>query len=212
MKNIHHHIIEQVPPDYYQSGIKKNFLQRIWHTNKLREVLKEIKNIGLLKKVLDVGCASGWFISEISKKYPKANYYGIDIYDKGINFARKNYPRIKFRVADAHRIPYQSNFFDLVVCTEVLEHVDVPKAVLLEIKRVLRKNGIAIIELDSGSWLFSLVWFLWRKGKGNVWKEAHLHSFNPQKLERVSLECGFKIINRKEFNFGMAMIFTLQKQ
>lgn len=213
MKNLSHkHVIEQVPPDYYQKGIKENFFQRTWHTNKLREVLGEIKNLDSFRNILDVGCASGWFLSEISKKYPKASYYGIDIYDKGIGFAKKKYPKFEFRVADAHKIPYKNNFFDLIVCTEVLEHVDDPRAVLLEIKRVLRRGGMALIELDSGSWLFSVIWFLWRKGKGNVWNEAHVHSFNTKKLERMSLDCGFKILKKKRFNLGMAMVFALQKK
>lgn len=213
MKNIkHNHIIEQVPPDYYQTGVKKNMLQRIWHINKLIEVLKETKNFKTLSNVLDVGCASGWFVSEISKRYPEANYYGIDIYDKGIKYANKMYPHIKFSLADAHQIPYKNNLFDLVICTEVLEHVDDPKAVLLEIKRVLKKGGKAIIELDSGSPLFSIVWFLWRKSKGSVWDEAHVHSFNSKKLEKMSLDCGFKILKKRKFNLGMAMIFTLEKK
>ena len=164
------------------------------------------------KKVLDVGCASGWFLSEVSKKYPSARYFGIDIYDKGISYAKKKHPFIEFKVADAHKIPYSENFFDLVLCTEVLEHLREPKTALFEIKRVLKKNGTAIIELDTGGLLFSTVWFFWSKSRGNVWREAHLHSFNPEKLEKTILECGFVIVNMKEFNLGMAMVFTLKKK
>lgn len=209
----HKHIIEQVPPNYYQKGIKENFLQRFWHGKKLNEVAKAVKESKSKnrEKILDVGSASGWFISEISKKFPESKCFGIDIYDKGISYAKKKYPQIEFKVADAHSIPYKDNFFNVVICTEVLEHVDDPWQVVMEIKRVLKRNGVAIIELDSGSWLFSIVWYLWRKSKGRIWNESHLHSFNVKKLDKLINSCGFKIIRKKKFNFGMAMIFLVSK-
>lgn len=208
----HKHIIKQVPPDYYQLGIKGNLLQKFWHTKKLNEVLKAIENTENPKKILDVGCASGWFISEIQKRYPRTLCYGIDIYDDAIKYARKRYPKIKFNIADAHKIPYKDETFDIVVCTEVLEHVDDPGKVLTEIKRVLKRNSTAIIELDSGSWLFSVVWFIWRKFKGRIWNDSHLHSFNVKKLENLINQCGFRVSKKKKFDFDMAMIFYCLKE
>lgn len=206
----HSHVIEQVPPDYYQKGVKKNFLQKKWHTGKLNAVISEITVSP--KKILDVGCASGWFLSQLQNEYKNAECYGVDIYDQGIAYGKKKYPKMKFTVSDAHKLPYSAGTFDLVVCTEVLEHVDDPVKVLTEIKRVLKKDGKAIIELDSGSILFSTVWFLWKLSKGGVWNHAHLHSFNVQKLERMLKKVGFKIDSKRRFNYGMAMIFSAIKK
>lgn len=204
-----HHIIEQVPPNYYQKGIEENILQKIWHTRKLEVVLSEIDFYP--SNILDVGCASGWFLFQISKKFKKAKCTGIDVYRESIKFGKKKYPRIRFKVADAHKIPYKSGSFELVVCTEVLEHIDKPEIALKEIRRVLKKTGIAIIELDSGSWLFSVVWYLWRLGRGAVWKDSHLHSFNINKLEKMLRKTGFVIKKSKKFNIGMAMVFVVEK-
>ena len=121
------------------------------------------------------------------------------------------YPAIQFRIGDAHRLPFKTNTFDLVVCTEVLEHVDDPKTVLLEIHRVLRKNSRAVIELDSGSLLFSIAWYLWRKWKGKVWNDSHLHTFTVQKLDRLLQDSNLVIFKKKRFNFGMAMVFLVEK-
>lgn len=205
----HAHIIEQVPPDYYQKGIEKNSLQKMWHTNKLNSIL-ELFDFSP-KTILDVGCASGWFLSKLLEKFPDSKCYGIDLYDKAITYGKKQYPAIRFKIADAHDLPFEDKKFDLVVCTEVLEHVDNPKGVLLEIKRVLKNQGLAIVELDSGSFLFSLVWFLWRKLHGRVWNHAHLHSFNSKRLEAMIRLCGFTIITKKKFNFDMAMAFVITK-
>jgi ubiquinone/menaquinone biosynthesis C-methylase UbiE len=210
MKMEHRHIIEQVPTDYYQKGIESNILQRIWHMNKLR-VVTELIPIEP-KKILDVGCASGWFLSELLKIFPKAEGFGIDIYGKAIAYGKKSYPSITFASADAHKIPFRSKMFDLVICTEVLEHVDDPKSVLLEIKRVLKKDGFAIVELDSGSLLFSIVWFIWKKFQGSVWSHAHLHSFTSKELEKIVLGSSFQIVKTKKFNMGMAIVFLLQNE
>lgn len=205
----HTHVIEQVPPDYYQKGVKKNLLQKKWHTGKLNAVMSEI---GIPpKKILDVGCASGWFLSQLQNEYNNAKCYGVDIYDLGISYGKKKYPKMNFVVSDAHNLPFKAGTFDLVICTEVLEHVDDPIKVLAEIKRVLKKDGQAIIELDSGSILFSTVWFLWKLSKGGVWNHAHLHSFNVQKLEKMIKKVGFKINSKRRFNLGMAMIFSAIK-
>ncbi|MCL5795702.1 MAG: class I SAM-dependent methyltransferase, partial [Patescibacteria group bacterium] len=85
----------KVPIDYYQDGVKNNFFQKIWHKSKIstaKEIIKDLQ----FKNCLDVGCASGFMVSEIAKSFPKANYFGIDVYDKAVIAARKNYPQIKF--------------------------------------------------------------------------------------------------------------------
>src|SRR3989344_3149249 len=96
-------ILSQVPPDYYQRGIKDNFFQRIWHKGKLEAVSDLIE--GEPESILDVGCASGWFLFELSKKYPNAKCTGIDKYKKGIEYGQKKYKKIKLIFGDAHEIP-----------------------------------------------------------------------------------------------------------
>lgn len=212
MLKIQRDVINQVPPDYYQKGVKSNFFQRLWHTRKLQQVISCIHNTYLEPRtILDVGCASGWFVYQISKQFPEASCYGVDIYKNGIIYGRKKYPRLKLKMGNAEKLFYKSNFFDVVICTEVLEHVENPEKVLREIKRVLKKRGTAIIELDSGSILFSISWYIWRKFTGKVWNDAHLHSFTVDKLERIIRKSGFSISNKKRFNVGMAMIFTIRK-
>lgn len=205
----HKEIIEQVPPDYYQKGVRKNFLQRKWHTGKLNAVLSEVDFKP--RRILDIGCASGWFLSRLASKYPQAECYGIDMYGAAIKYGQKKYPKLKLKTSDAHKIPYKDNMFDLIVCTEVLEHVEDPKKVLDEMKRLLTKDGKAIIELDSGSILFSVVWYLWRLGQGNVWNHSHLHSFNVKKLSSLIKKTGLETISKKRFNAGMAMVFSVKK-
>lgn len=200
----------QVPVTYYQQGTKNNFLQRLWHTHKInlaKKIIKEVK----FQNCLDVGCASGFMISEIFKVFPHAKYFGIDTYDKAIEYAKKAYPNIKFKVASASNLPFKSNHFDLILFYETIEHVEDPKECLIEIKRVLKKDGILILTMDSGSLLFRLVWFIWENTRGKIWRGAHLHPFPHQQLEQIIEDAGFKIKN-KIFSFlGMEVTFVLNK-
>src|SRR3989338_7985844 len=88
-------IWHQVPADYYQKGVETNFLQRKWHMGKLQAIHGLFKEY-TPKKILDVGSASGWFLSEIKKHYPDASCVGVDVYGPAIEFAKKTYPNISF--------------------------------------------------------------------------------------------------------------------
>ncbi len=203
-------IWSQVPVTYYQQGTKNNFLQRLWHTHKIKFAKQVIKKIQF-QNCLDVGCASGFMVSEISKTFPHAKYFGIDIYDKAIEYARKMYPNINFENASASKIPFRSNYFDLILFYETIEHVENPVQCLLEIKRILKKDGTLILTMDSGSFLFRIVWFIWENSKGKVWKKAHLHPFHHKELEEIIMESGFKIKSKTLSFLGMEVTFVLNK-
>ena len=197
----------QVPPDYYDQGIKKNLLQKLWHSQKLNQVTSLLPKEA--KRVLDVGCSSAILTAEVAKNLKKSKITGIDSYKKAIEFAKSKYPHLELLVADAHKLPFKDNTFDLVICTETLEHVTDPKKCLLEMKRVLKKNGRAIISMDSGSLTFRIIWYFWTKTKGRVWESAHLHEFNARVLEDLIKEAGFKITKKVYSHLGMAVTFLV---
>lgn len=197
----------QVPADYYDQGIQKNLLQKLWHTKKLAQITSLLPKRA--KRVLDVGCSSAVLTAEVAKYLKNSQVTGIDSYRKAIEFAKTKYPHLELLVADAHKLPFKSHVFDLVICTETLEHVADPKRSLLEMRRVLVKNGQAIISMDSGSPLFRIIWYFWTKTKGRVWENAHLHEFNARILENLIKVAGFKITKKVYSHLGMAVTFLV---
>lgn len=199
----------KVPPDFY-SQVDKNPLQSLWHGNKLKCIKQSIYKKP--KNVLDAGCADGSFLDKMTKFYPEAEFYGIDCYFKAIKYGKNKYPHLKLKVADVHKLPFKDKFFDLIILAETLEHVVDPIRAMKELKRILKDDGIILVELDSGSILFKLLWFFWTNFlKGKVWKDSHLHHFNVERLEALFKKCRLKIVTKKFFNLGMAFCFTLKK-
>lgn len=202
-------IWQQVPPDYYEEGILKNPFQKIWHTLKWITIKKMI--VGNTKSILDIGCASGWMTAKIAETLYWIPVTGVDVSPEMINYAEIKHPGINFICADAHKLPFGNETFDLIICTEVLEHVSDPLRVLLEIRRCLCPKGKVIISMDSGNLLFKIIWFLWTKTKGKVWKNAHLHEFNREKLQKLFKKTNFKVDKLQISHFGMALTFKLSK-
>lgn len=203
-------IWNQVPPDYYEKGVKENILQRIWHTKKLSmftSITTDIK----CSNILDVGCASGTFTNNISNVFPKAKMTGIDVYSSAIEYGKKKYPHINFMLADAHNIPFKDKTFDLVICYETIEHLIRPIEALKEIRRVLKNKGIALIAMDTGSLVFQVVWWFWERTKGKVWQGAHIHPYKHNELEVIIKEAGFKIRSKHFSHLGMEVSFVVEK-
>lgn len=81
--------------------------------------------------VLDAGAGEGMY----QHLFANMQYFSIDLCK-----VSKAYGRIS-AISDLSKIPFQSNSFDAVICTQVLEHVNDPAAVLNELNRVLNPNG-----------------------------------------------------------------------
>ena len=204
---------DQSPPDYYENGVASNLLQRFWHCRRRWEVLALIppRKAGL--KYLDIGCHGGWLTDLVIKKLRPRKAYGLDISQKVIAHCCRKLPGHHFQAGKATRLPYRKNFFDLITCLEVLEHLENPRKAILEMKRCLKKRGELIILIPTESWLFRLIWFFWTKfGPGKVWRQAHLNQITPGQLETMLKNNGFTIIKKKNFHLGMLRIIKVRRE
>ena len=102
-------------------------------------LVKEIKP----KKILDIGCGTGW----LSKMLSSNGYHtvGIDISDWLIKNARKSHSeKSQFIVGDGMNLPFRDGIFDLIIGIGVLHHLN-PDQALAECCRVSSKNGILLL-------------------------------------------------------------------
>ena len=94
------------------------------------------------ENVLDIGCGEGILLHHIQDHLVGKNVLAIDIDPIEIETAQKNIPFVKLGVASVYDLPFSDSEFDLVICCEVLEHLQNPDHALQEIWRVTTKYCI----------------------------------------------------------------------
>jgi len=121
-------------------------------TERKRIIINSASQIeGNLEKILDVGVGSGVIFSKILEMKQQAQGYGIDVSEKCVTYTKKvsQYFGIENRthlsVQDIRRTAFKEEIFDIIVASEIIEHVPDPLNALCEIYRILKVGGHLII-------------------------------------------------------------------
>lgn len=102
-----------------------------------------------LSRILDIGCGQGHITQAMYQTFNSSEFTGCDYSVSAIEYAYTHFPAIDFSVCDAYDLPYADEYFDVVVCNNLWEHVPDPLCLSSEIKRVLKLNGYLIISTPN---------------------------------------------------------------
>ena len=116
------------------------------HELKIQKIIQLID--GSPKKILDLGCADGWFGKLLKDKF-NAKVYGTDIGEKMLKIAENRGLIIKKFDLSVNKWPYESDFFDLIIAGDIIEHIYDTENFVSECKRVLKTNGQLIISTPN---------------------------------------------------------------
>lgn len=95
--------------------------------------------------VVDLGCGTGYFCSELKSRYRSARYLGLDIASGMVDYARsRNGADSDWVVADAEALPLGSESVDLVFSSLALQWCYRPEHIFAELARVLRSGGLCV--------------------------------------------------------------------
>jgi ubiquinone/menaquinone biosynthesis C-methylase UbiE len=97
---------------------------------------------------LDAGCGDGRFLAALDAELPE-RVAGVDIAATIVETARARMPRADLRQANIEALPFADGEFDLVLCSQVIEHVLDAPAAIRELRRVLRPGGRLVISTDN---------------------------------------------------------------
>ena len=99
------------------------------------------------KTVLDVACGAGFGLTMLSEA--GANPIGVD-YDAGsLSDIHRAQPRVGLTRADATQLPFNDGAFDVIATFETIEHVGDARAMVLELRRVLRRGGRLVLSTPN---------------------------------------------------------------
>ncbi len=131
-----------------------------YHFEKLHHLLRLIPfDSSRGRRVLEIGCGAGVDLARFAKG--GAVVTGVDVSASAIGLARANFSQQgltgEFHVANAERLPFPDNAFDLVYAHGVVQYTANPGRLVDECRRVLKPGGEAIVQVyNRVSWLNAL--------------------------------------------------------
>ncbi|MFA4833290.1 MAG: class I SAM-dependent methyltransferase [Patescibacteria group bacterium] len=142
--------------------------------------------------LLDIGCGPGVFSKILARQGFRV--YGVDFSPEVIKVAERKSENldINYQVASIYNLPFKDNYFDKIICLGVFQTVENSETAILEIRRVLKEDGLLAIHTLNCFSLFSIF------GKN---KEASLKRYNPLSFKYLLKRNNFFEINLKGFYF-----------
>ncbi len=153
--------------------------------------------------VLDVGCGDGAILGGVAR--PGWSLFGGDVSAAAALRARERGVRAVRLDLDAGRLPFRSGSVDVVLCYDVLEHVFDPLSLLVEIRRVLRLDGAALLCVPNAFNLFNRLTFLaggyvdimdTAHRSGELFSE-HIRLFSKRLFETALAHAGLRPVFRR---------------
>lgn len=160
-------------------------------------------------RVLDVGCAAGFFLKVMADKGWTTT--GIEISAPMVNYAKQ-----QLGLDDVHRGDVLSVDlgdrppYDVITLWDVIEHLERPDEHLARVAELLADDGVLVLETQDVSSRFA-------RAMGRKWQhykhEEHLYHFHPDSLRRLLEQCGFRILENTPRRGGkfVSMSFLVER-
>ena len=162
-------------------------------------------NINPEGTMLDLGCGEGRHIFGVMEKFPDLKCIGLDPHieslDKafeGLKFLESiSNTKTNFLSGSAYSLPFSDDSFDLVVCSEVLEHLHDYKDAIKEINRVLKPGGQFLASVPA-EFPEKICWLLSEAYQNQP--GGHLRIFKKNELIREIAEHNFSFESSQRFH------------
>lgn len=161
-------------------------------------IIKKYKNTkkkGLIR-IFDVGYGSGDFLHLLHNR--GYDVYGIDFYNTAIDEIKeeiKNHVEVA-SITD-EQTPFDSLAFDIIVLLHTLEHLDQPNIALRKIHKLLKPDGILIIQVPNfDCYLFKIFKYKW----AGLQLPMHIFHYTPYSLRLILNKTNYQIIKIKYFS------------
>jgi len=154
-----------------------------------------IKTVPSNAKVLDLGCGKLKTLIKLNQHRPDIQWSAVDWIKNLYNIPKNvDYACINL---DCDNLPFEDGKFDAIFACHILEHLSNPTHVILEINRILKKNGVLYIEVPSLISLF-MPSFSYLKSDGNTLNlfddYTHQKPYTKKAVQDFLKACGCKII------------------
>jgi ubiquinone/menaquinone biosynthesis C-methylase UbiE len=188
----------------------EKILSKVGDLNFKRRVLKVIEYLDIKNtdKVLDAGCGEGFYTMVFNRLYG-CEISSVDSDVKILEMAKKwltNGRNLNVQQGDLCSLSYPDNFFDKVVCSEVLEHIVDDRKAVSELYRVTKNGGILAFTVPDKN--YPLLWDPLNKIReslglghfndksdiwGGIWAYDHKRLYSVSEVVKLLEDAGFLI-------------------
>jgi ubiquinone/menaquinone biosynthesis C-methylase UbiE len=162
-----------------------------WFKSRRQIIYQLIQELNIKKdaKILEIGCSGGALIRFLNKKGFNETY-GIDISEDAIKICKKRKIQ-NVNTMDARNIKFTNNKFDLIIASDIIEHIKEDKSALLEWNRILNVNGKMIIFAPAFNYLWS----------NHDTINRHYRRYNKKSFLKILNETNFQVNRISYWNF-----------
>lgn len=185
--------------DYYEEGDSEwRWLGAIDKAHNIQTLCKDLP----INSVIEIGAGEGSILKRLSDLDFAQELYALEISPTGVTTIKnKNIPRLKeCSLFDGYNIPYDNRKFDLAVLSHVVEHVEYPRKLLYEAKRIAKYVFVEVPLEDTmrlpRDFLFD--------------KVGHINFYSPKTIRRLIQTCNLKVLGQQTTNPSKD-VYTFQK-
>jgi len=110
-----------------------------WNFTNLKNFLKN----KIIDRSLELGCGTGRLANSLFKISKEV--YGVDLSEEVLKIAKTKYPKLKLECSEVINLPYDDNYFDMVIINGSLHHFFAVDETFREANRVLKRGGIFVL-------------------------------------------------------------------
>jgi SAM-dependent methyltransferase len=160
-----------------------------WFLARRNIIFNLIKKNSENSKIIEIGCSGGPLLIFLQKK-GFYNITGIDISKKAIEICKKRGLQ-NVRIADGIDLDFENDSFDIIIASDVLEHINDEGKAIIEWHRILKRDGILIIFVPAFQFLWS----------GHDIIHHHFRRYSKSQLTTILNRNNFQIKRISYWNF-----------
>ncbi|MGH2566906.1 MAG: class I SAM-dependent methyltransferase, partial [Bacteroidota bacterium] len=152
--------------------------------------------------ILEIGAGEGSILKRLSEADFGNELYALEISPTGVEtIKKKNISRLnECSLFDGYNVPYDDEKFDLVVLSHVIEHVEYPRKLLYEAKRVAKYVFVEVPLEDTARLSENFIFD----------KVGHINFFSPKTIRRLIQSCNLEVLEQRVTNPSKS-VYTFQK-
>lgn len=135
----------------------KNPVKRALIRRFVARVDELLRRAGAVESVLEIGVGEGFLSGFLASRHPGVKFSGVDLSSRDLELLKRKFPAIETYCANIYDLGAVPAKFDLVICAEVLEHLDEPKRALAQIKRLAPRRVILTVPHEPWFMLSNLL-------------------------------------------------------